>query len=244
MSALPFNPSHLAQAIVHWLEYQSLCGRSELFCEAYLSQPIGEYCLSLRPEHFEPEVQYPEAYQKGTKKRRAMDFAIYSMNAANTQRALRHAIEAKFVTAKRNFAPEIYDDLHRLNWFQPTRDPAACQRWLVTAGFRKNLEGSKCLSAKAQIGKGPGKKKVDVFKGLLSRDLHNATRQKPVATAVPELLQYWKDSAEAFGQNQLPDTIKVRLAAKFPKTPHQADATCYIWEVMRPQPDFSSVSSI
>jgi hypothetical protein len=238
------NPIHLSQAIVHWLEYQSLCGRSELFCEAYLAQPIGEYCLSLRPEHFEPEVHYPKEYQVGTKKKRAMDFAIYGMNAAGTQKAIHHAVEAKFVSAKRDFSQEIYDDLYRLLWFQPSREPESCKRWLVVAGFHKNIVGDWGLGAKAQLGRGRGKKRVNVFTGLLSKDLYNARRTKPISGACPELRAMWVEAAKSFGCKFLPDEITVRLAGRSPVSPHPAGAACYVWEVIRPQPDFAATSPI
>lgn len=235
------KPDHLAQTIVHWLEYQSLCGRSELFCEAYLAQPIGEYCLSIKPEHFEPECPYPNAYQGGTTKKRAMDFAVYGKNAAGTQRSITHAIESKFVTARRSFAQELFDDLFRLCWFQPTREPGNCKRWLVVAGFSKNIIGPKALGAKVQLGRGAGKKKADAFKGLLSRDLFNARRTKKVHLARPELRPMWADAAEAFGSTYLPDSVTVRLAGRYPVNPRPTAAACYVWEVVRPQPNFAAV---
>src|SRR4051794_28353319 len=117
------NAIDLAQTVYHWLKYQSLCGRSELFCEAYMAQPIGEYCLSLNPTQFETECSFPNAYQANTRRRRALDFASFGLSAGGAQKVMKNAVETKFVSARRTFTQEIYDDLFRLLWFQPTREP-------------------------------------------------------------------------------------------------------------------------
>jgi hypothetical protein len=239
-----FSPIHLAQAIVHWLEYQEICGRAELFSEAYMAQPIGEYCLSLSPTHFEPEFVYPAAYQEGTRRKRALDFAVLGRNAANTQNVVKHAIETKFVTAKRQFHQEVYDDLYRLAWFQPTREPEGCCRWLVIAGYRKNLDGAKFLGAKVQLRAGKNQPQIHAFRRLLSTDINNATCTKPVHSADARIRKLWVESATAFGQNELPDSITVRLAGRYPATPRPTALCCQVWEVQRPQPDFASVHPI
>ncbi len=238
------NPIHLAQAIVHWLEYQSLCGRSELFCEAYLAQPVGEYCLSLKPEHFEPEHPYPREYQQGVRRKRSVDFAVFKKTPGGAQKFLSDAIETKFVTARRDFTQEMFDDLFRLLYFQPTREPARCRRWLVIAGFKKNIESDKFLKAHVQIGRGAHQPKRPAFKGLLSADLNNHTRTKLIHDAEPQLRACWVEAAQNFGQTTIPDSITVRLAGRAPRTAKPTDACCYVWEIMRPQPDFATVHPI
>lgn len=237
------DPIHLAQVVVHWLRYQNLCGRSELFCEAYLSQPIGEYCLSLNPSHFEPESLYPKDCQAGATRKRGMDFAVFGRNQADTQNALKHAIETKFVTAKRSFFQEVYDDLFRLLWFQPTREPAGCQRWLVVAGYHKNVIGENLLEARVQLKRGKNQPQIHAFRGLLSIDLNNATRTKQIHAADPRLRKLWAKSAKAFGQKELPDAITVRLAGRYPSRPRPADLCCQVWEVQRPA-QFASVHAV
>lgn len=238
------DPIHLAQATYHWLRYQSLCGRSELFCEAYLSQPIGEYCLSLGPLHFEAESNFAEAYQTGAKRRRALDFAVFNRATGGIQKVMTDAIETKFVTARRTFTQEIYDDLFRLLWFQPTREPDGCRRWLVVAGYKKNIDSEKFLGNKVQIGRGAGKTKRLAFRGLLSTDLNNHTRSKPMHGATPELRSLWVNAAQSFRQIELPDSITVRLGGRAPSNPRPAEPCCYVWEVMRPQPNFASTHPI
>lgn len=235
------NAIHLAQTVYHWLRYQSLCGRSELFCEAYLAQPIGEYCLSLAPEHFEAELPFPPTYQTGVRRKRSLDFAVFEKDAAGAQKFIADAIETKFVTSTRDFTQEIYDDLYRLLWFQPTREPARCRRWFLAAGYKKNIDGDNFLSSVVQLGPGKGKRKRAAFRGLLSTDLNNPTRIKPVHTAAAELRARWVDAANSFGQTELPDIITVRLRGRCPSSPRPADPCCYVWEVIRPQPDFAAV---
>ena len=234
------SPIHLSQAIVHWLEYQSICGRSELFCEAYLANPIGEYCLSVPHEHFEPEYPYPPAYQAGAGRRRSLDFALFKQSLTGTQKVMTDAIETKFVTAKRNFTQEIYDDLFRLLWFQPTRDPDRCRRWLVIAGFCRNLFSEHFLHDMVQVRRGRNQPQTCAFRGLLSADLNNHTRTKPIQGAAPAIHNLWTEAARNFGQHQHPDAITVRLAGRTPATARPGDACCYVWEIIRPQPDFTA----
>lgn len=233
------NAIHLAQTVYHWLKYQSHCNRSELFCEAYLSQPIGEYCLSLNPECFEAEWPFPKVYQNGTRRRRSLDFAVFGPPMVGQQKVMIHAIETKFVTAKRTFTQEVYDDLFRLLWFQPTREPSRCRRWLVVAGYKRNISGNNFLANKVQLGTGRGKPQVHAFRGLLSADLNNHTRKKPIHAARPELRARWVDAAQNFGQKTLPDHITVRLAGRAPSNPRPTEPSCYVWEIIRPQPNFA-----
>ncbi len=238
------EPVHLARAVVHWLEYQSLCGRSELFCEAYLAQPIGEYCLSITPEHFEPEFAYPPIYQRGTTHPRLMDFAVFNRTQGAAQMHLSHAIETKFITAKRDYKQEIFDDLYRLLWFQPTREPALCRRWLLVAGYRRNVHSRKFLEATVQEGRGRNRPTLVAFRGLLSSDLNNHSRTKPVHTIDNRIRSCWVKAAQAFGESQLPAEVSVRLIGRAPAIAHQGGACCYIWEIQRPQPNFPAVHPI
>src|SRR4051812_40719820 len=47
--------SDVPKAIVNWLEYEKLCGRSEIFSEALLSYPIAEYI----------NLEYPRQTKRG-----------------------------------------------------------------------------------------------------------------------------------------------------------------------------------
>lgn len=234
----------LCRAIYHWLQYQNLCGRSELFSEAYLSQPIGEFLLSINFEHFQPEYAYPKAYQAGARRQRSMDFAAFKKSSGGGQKILNHAFEVKFVSGKRDFTQEIYDDLYRLVWFQPNREPEQCQRWLIAAGISKKLLSDQFLKKKVQEKPGRGQKQVEAFKGLLSTDLNNHTRTKQVHGAHGAIRKCWVSAAKALAQDRIPDQITTRLAARWPIRPRTTDLSCMVWEIIRPQPDFTSTYGV
>lgn len=206
-----------------------------------MAQPIGEYLLSQNPVHFEAEHPFAREYQSDARRPRSLDFASFGKPQQGKQKVMIHAVETKFVTAKRSYAQEIYDDLFRLLWFQPTREPDRCRRWLVVAGYKKNVIGKKFLAAKFQLGKGAAKTRRLAFKGLLSIDLHNHTREKPLHAAQPELRKRWVSAAKAFGQKQLPDIIKIRLAGRAPANSRPTDLCCYVWEIIRPQQGFAAL---
>ena len=160
-----------------------------------------------------------------------MDYAILGPSSVVKQDVLHYAIEAKFITAKRVFTQEIFDDLYRLLWFEPNRDPSACKRFFLAVGYERNMVGKKGLGA--TVGKGSAK--LPAFGRLLPQTLQgvpNITRA--IHKAKPGIRDLWVEAAKAFGQKEIPDSISLRLRARYPAKPKPTDLLCMIWEIERP----------
>lgn len=106
--------SDLAQAIAHWLQYQEIIGKDELFSEAYLSQPIGDFLLHYRDSNkseLKTEYNHPILNLKQKKNGRPsqIDFIIKSSLAMTV------AIEVKwFVYSQSNYSNSIKKIIHDL----------------------------------------------------------------------------------------------------------------------------------
>jgi hypothetical protein len=222
------NATELARAIIHWLEYERLCGRDHLFSEASLRNPIGQYLLASLSHQIEPEHNYPEANQpRGSGRRRAMDFAVLRTGG---QQALLHAIESKFINAKREFKQEIFDDLFRLASFEAENQAEQCERWLVLAGRWTNLR-TKIFEATTKLREGGRASKS--FRGVLPKALTSPERHVLVHESAPGIRKLWANAARAFGKDQIPNALDVRLAARNPASPHPTSFCCMIWKVNR-----------
>jgi hypothetical protein len=222
------NPTDLARAIIHWLEYERLCGRDHLFSEASLRNPIGQYLLANLNHSIEPEQNYPDAYQPtGSGRRRAMDFAVLRKGG---QQVLLHALESKLINSKREFKQEIFDDLFRLASFETSGQTEPCERWLIIAGRWTNLR-TKIFEATTKLRDGGSVSKT--FRGILKKDLTSPNRHATINHSAPGIRKLWVRAAEGFGQKQLPNAIDIDLAAKNPRSPHPTGFCCFIWKVKR-----------
>ena len=222
------NVTELGRAIVHWLEYERLCGRDNLFSEAALRNPIGQYLLANLNHQIEPEHNYPEAYQPaGAGRRRAMDFAVLRKGG---QQVLLHGLESKFITSKREFKQEIFDDLLRLASFEPAGQVEPYEKWLVVAGRWTNLR-TRIFEATTRLRDGGPMSKT--FRGILPKELTAPESHPFIHESAPGIRRLWARAAEAFSQTQIPNAIDVRLVARNPARPHPTSFCCLIWKVNR-----------
>ncbi len=119
----------LGQAVHHWLAFQSLCGRVPLFSEAYLSQPVGEFCLSHHSGSLEPEWTIPDLRSGAPGRPKQVDYVLKSRDT----KRLTAAVEAKFIGPSTVDTQRIVDDLLRL---ERIRDPSGqmVHRYFIVAG--------------------------------------------------------------------------------------------------------------
>jgi hypothetical protein len=139
------NPQELARAVVHWLEFERLCGRESLFAEASLKAPIHQYLTANEPFDVELEQMLPgipSALKKLAGRKKSLDFCLRRPTRIGTKGkgVLLDVVESKFVNAKRQFAQEILNDLFRLRWLKPGNQTEPCQRWLLLAGLSGDVK--------------------------------------------------------------------------------------------------------
>lgn len=139
----PSRVKSLGSAVLHWLCFQTLCGRGELLSEHYLSQPIGEYLLYHHSGKLKSEMDHPNLNQDGTKGRpRQIDFCLSSRN----KNRLTAAFELKWVTANQFDKQRVVDDLLRQEVLRNEEAQHVYRYFLVageTANFHNNFQNSK-----------------------------------------------------------------------------------------------------
>jgi hypothetical protein len=156
----PDRVTDLGSAVLHWLCFQALCGRSALLCENYLNQPIGEFLLHHHSGKLESEVNHPSLNQAGRRGRpRQVDFCLKSRD---TQR-ITSAFELKWVSDGPFDKQRVVDDLLRLEALR-IAEAQHVYRYFLVAGKMCNFDVN-FTQATANLGGGAGR--VDFFLPIL-----------------------------------------------------------------------------
>lgn len=170
----------LGSTVLHWLCFQSLCGRRTLMSEHYLSQPIGEYLLHHHSGPLDSEVDHPNLNPAGRRGRpRQIDFCLFSRE---TNR-LTAAFELKWVGDGAFDKQRVIDDLLRLEALRNVESQHVFRYFLVageTNHFKNNFQKSK-----ANLGAGGGR--VDFFLEFLDFSTNNQKTIDVNSLSAPQL---------------------------------------------------------
>ncbi len=222
------NPVHLAKAIVHWLEFERLCERGKLITEASLKFPLHNYLSATTSTVVELEVPI-EGLPPNAGRKKSIDFVL---TRPGGQHAWQHAIESKFVTDKRRFLQEVFDDLFRLDWISNPGQVEPFDRWLLLAGTHNHLQSQVFT---VDINPGNGGARVPAFETILSHDIQQPNLVVQVSASQGRLRQLWRGAAHELGQNQFPTSMRVILSAAEPAGATAQDFVCYVWRVTHQQ---------
>lgn len=217
---MPFLPDELAHAVAAWVHFEALCKRANLFDEAYLAHAIGQYLIACDGDLVETEV--PHTTLGGG---RRADFGIKNQN--NT---LRDIIETKFVTAKRNFTQEIFDDLIRLE--NASTVIVGGSAWLLMVGIGTEL--------KAQILEEPGPAGMlgPTFQEILGSPLGDPPRTVDIQGSVNPIRGQWEAACTKAGIADCPVNLLVELLGQAPIDPAIGEDkwTCLVWRISHANP--------
>ena len=75
----------LTRAVYHWISFQNLCGRSMLFSESYLSQPIAEFILFHHSGKMTRELNHPAFRMLSSGRPKQVDFALLTRDANHVE---------------------------------------------------------------------------------------------------------------------------------------------------------------
>jgi hypothetical protein len=226
------DATQLAKAVVHWLEFERLCGRERLLTEAALKMPVHQFLAASDPNGVfmeDPFPGLPTALAKMPGRKKSFDFCLRRPGGG---RAYQDVAESKFVNDRRSFAQEVLDDLYRLRWAKFRSQTQPCQRWLLIAGQWKDIHAQ-------VLNKGSTKRKpvVDVaLYGVLHRTLAKL-HTVDVRNSSTTQRKRWARAAKQMLQNNLPSQFKTRLEAAFPAldpVPSDTVFVCLIWRVIKP----------
>ena len=78
------NVTSLCKAVIHWVEFETLCGRAHLISEAHLAFPIGQFLSATISSPVFAEENHPVLAAKDSSPGRArqLDFVIKNRNEA------------------------------------------------------------------------------------------------------------------------------------------------------------------
>jgi|GEM_PF-4871498 len=134
---------NLADSVAHWLEYQKLVKKEELFCESYLAQPVGEFLITHFPEkQFKPEYQGLPFKERKTRGRPAsIDYVMLNRdNKQTVGKRMAIAIEAKWVSSNQLNAHLIFFDVFRLRDIRNFRENNPISCYFLICGKRTDIE--------------------------------------------------------------------------------------------------------
>jgi hypothetical protein len=222
------NPQHLAEAVVHWLQFESLCARADLFSEAALRMPVGQFLKTSQDHLVVPEFDYPSPAVTRSK---SIDYCLKRRGGS----AISDAIEAKWVgtKARPTLAEEIFSDIYRLavlRWHQ--YEP--CNRWLLIAGIPSHLK-SGIFDRGFNVGNG----RVSAFAQVLPTQRAPRPTRHRIYTVQGNPREphasHWRKAASDISKDQLASGITSRLVGLAPHDPENSRFACYVWRIALPQ---------
>jgi hypothetical protein len=217
----------LADAVVHWLEYERLCGRERLLRELALVRPIHDYLASAETALIELELPIPglpSAIQNRRGAKKCFDVVLRNPGG---QGAIRDLFETKYVRGTRDFTQEFFDDLYRLEWVREPNSPNIA-RWFLVAGEQREINAHLVTN---QVNSGPKGKRISGFDDVLSYSLSKPKKHVVVHAAVPGIREKWVKASVNVGQTDVPLTFNTELIGKAPTSPSPTNFECYIWKV-------------
>ncbi len=231
------NAENLSRAIAHWLEWERLCGRADLFSEAALRQPIGQFLKASQGHKVVPEHSAP--WDTATKPK-AFDFCLKRRGGT----AITDVIETKWAgtSVRATLSDEVFRDLYRLTHVCWVGQAEPCQRWFILAGISKAIE-EEVFDKEANPG--DGARRIKVLKGILGKSPGDKCHHHiyTASTTAPKpILERWCAVARDLGPNRgatdygpiVMSSIQTMLKGKFPNDPSPTDCVCYVWRVTAP----------
>ncbi|MBE7497139.1 MAG: hypothetical protein HS117_19530 [Verrucomicrobiaceae bacterium] len=237
------HPGDLVSAVAHWLELEQLFGRERLLNESSLKLPIHQFLASNAKLDLDLEVPYP-GLPSGAGQ--AIDFCLKRWKAitatpaaapaaapaatpaatpATTPAAWVHVIESKFVTDKRSFQQEVFDDLVRLEWVEKSGQSEPLCRWLIVAGRKAHMK-NRIFSV--QTNPGSGSQRVNTFDHILGKTIGVKLNVRVADETRSGFRMKWSKSAKDLGLKKWPLSFDTKLCGKGETTNFE----CYLWRVL------------
>lgn len=213
------NVAKLAKAVVFWAEYEDLCDRGRFLSEASLKHPISEFLIATQDKELSVEEPYPISGKPQKGRPKAADFCLKRVGGKRPWRAI---LESKWLSDKRDFSQEIFDDLLRLELVRRPGKSEAFSRYLLVAG--KGTDVTRSINER-EVNVGGGR--TSLFDTVLPSVLGEAFKVS-LLNAQKALREYWNDAAKNCNQTKLPLSLRVALVAR----EDGATYSCLIWRVM------------
>lgn len=214
----------MTYAVTRWLSFQELCGRSELFSESYLSQPIGEFLMSNYKGKLVPEANHPNLQPNSRGRPKQLDYTCWSPQS----KAMVMAVECKWVANGAYPKQALMDDILRLEGLRTGKGHV--QRYFLVAGAKENFRANFEQLRFQEDGK-----RHNFCDHLLS--FSKTSRSRSVSPVRGRLLRKFYREFEDSYQVKLPKTFRTNLIS----ISTSGDISAGLWEISSVQnrSDFS-----
>jgi hypothetical protein len=208
----------LCEGVGSWLQFEHACGRTELFSEKYLSQPVGQILSARSGSRARAEYLHPvlSDLAKGPGRRPEIDFVV-----CDPYPDIAIAVESKWIGKTKPSIDKILWDLIRLEMLAH-HSRARC--FFLLGGTRADLDNY--FKHKLFSGIEPGNQ----AKALLRTDVNRAHKTALVPTAelrIPIL----KKLFEAYQHFEFPHYVISRRSTPFPSEGPGNRYQIYVWEI-------------
>lgn len=212
----PNLESGLPRAVYHWLRFQLLCKRSNIFSESYLTQPVSEFLMSQHAGLLVPEYSHPVFQSlRGPGRPKQLDFALLNKN-----NKVQTVVEVKWVRDRAYDKQAIVDDLLRLECF---RSAGPTKRYFLIAGRGRHVEENFEILQSNYNGK-----RVAFTSRLLSFDDDGPEHHVRILDGRKHLRPYFKDFSARY-RCRLPYGFHTTLVGGVASS--AAGISTYLWRV-------------
>lgn len=210
--------------LASWLEFEIRAGRESLFCESYLSNPIGQLLQATYKAHVVAEMEHKVLKERhqGAGRKPHFDFGVIGEASE-----LLAAIECKWLSQSKTLARDILIDLVRLRLLYPHY---AKEAFLIVAGKMKHFK-----ELFEDKGLQPHPKQWNShFLLPTENDNGSSIRFIPKARFRESLFQ---QVLSPFQGLDVPQSIRIERAIPNPRSAVSNTYQVYVWRLKKPMTD-------
>ena len=212
------RPNKFAKAITAWLTFEQLCRRETLFCEAYMSYPIGQFLTTRYGSKLRGEFVHPilAELKKGPGDKPRIDFVVLEDNDICSL-----VLETKWISSSNNLPRDIIRDLIRIELMVHGYNS---EGWFILSGKAKSF--NTLISDKRILGKDGDPKSKPILPFFDTNS--GSIRLNPPAKFRYELL---KESLQPFIGIEISNSIRVTKFGPFPNEYKLNEYLTFLWRI-------------
>lgn len=207
------EPQEICETVAGWFAYKSHTGLSQLFSEASLTVPIGEYLSTKHQGEVQSEKAHPLFKKSGRGRPKQIDF-VRLKRGSDIWHA---AYECKLLPST---VSRIVEDICRLTCLTQASCVGTPNRYLVVAGTASRFK--ELRDTKINAGQNS---RICAYDGVLSFSRSQPTRNK-LRTLHRSQKRYFSDFAKKY-EARLPSAIKTDLCGEA----NYERYGCWIWRI-------------
>lgn len=215
--------SKIAQGLASWLNFEQRSGRESLFCESYLSHPIGQLLKYRYEGRVKAEVKHPALQMNGVPgKCPTIDFAVTGKEGKYDL-----VVEVKWISKSPTLMADIIADIIRLDLLLPEHSREAI---IIIAG---NVRSYRKLFGQKKITELPLNTKYAHFLSIDVEDKADRSALYFRHQLTPQVRALYAPVIKRFQSVEISSVIQLYRNGPFP---HRATANEYMVCIWRLSP--------